>query len=102
MPGTVAAIACIVSAFALIIAAPLCAAQSDQGVIMQKGTVMKMDRGKPMAPMKTPMVMSNGAKVMPNGMVKMKGGGEKHLKNGQMMMMDGYVMQGGKARAMEK
>ncbi|MGH7916195.1 MAG: DUF6799 domain-containing protein [Candidatus Binataceae bacterium] len=102
MPRRVAAITCIVSALALIFASTRGAAQRDDGVIMQKGAVMKMERGKPTAPLKIPMMMSNGSKVMPNGTVKMKGGGEKHLKNGQMMMMDGYVMQGGKARAMEK
>lgn len=78
------------------------AAQKMDGVIMQKGHVMTMKRGKPMTSVTNAVTMPNGSKVMPDGMIKMRNGREVHLQNGEMMMMDGYIMKGGKAKAMEK
>jgi len=48
------------------------------------------------------MTMANGSEVMPDGTVKMRSGAEIHLKDEEMMMMDGHVMTGGKAKAMER
>ncbi|MGH7932122.1 MAG: DUF6799 domain-containing protein [Candidatus Binataceae bacterium] len=95
----------LVAALLTVAPSPIATARAGQdmdGVIMQKGRVMTMKRGKPMAPVDSAMTTSNGSKIMPNGTVKMKNGGEMHLENGEMMMMDGYVMKGGKAKAMEK
>ena len=72
------------------------------GVIMQNGKLMMMKAGKTMDPMTASMTMSNGAVVIPDGTVKLPGGRELHMKDGQMMMMDGKVMEGGKAMEMEK
>jgi hypothetical protein len=94
-------LAAVVSALVLPSAAKIHAGQDMDGVIMHEGHVMTMERGRPIAPIEHAMVMSNGCKVMPSGLVKMKHG-ERHLTNGEMMMMDGYVMKGGKAKAMER
>ena len=72
------------------------------GVMMKDGKMMMMMDGKATGPMDHDMTMSDGTKVMTNGMVKMKDGKEMHMKDGQMMMMDGKMMEGGKAMKMEK
>ena len=58
--------------------------------------------GKPTGPMEHDMTMSDGTKVMTNGMVKMKDGKEMPMKDGQTIMMDGKMMEGGKAMEMKK
>ena len=72
------------------------------GVIMKRGKMMMMKAGKAMDPMTASMTMSNGAVVMVDGTVKLPDGQELRLKDGQMMMMDGKMMEGGKAMEMEK
>jgi hypothetical protein len=71
-------LAAVVLALVLASAAKIHAAQDMDGVIMQKGHVMTMERGRPIAPIEHAMVMPNGCKVMPSGLVKMKHG-EMHL-----------------------
>lgn len=63
------------------------------GVMMKGGKMMMMKTG----PMKHAVTMTNGCKVMPDGTMKMKDGKEMHMAEGQMMMMDGTMMEGGKA-----
>jgi len=72
------------------------------GVIMQGGKMMMMKAGKAMDPMTASMTMSNGAVVMPDGTVKLPGGEVLHMRDGQMMMIDGTIMDGGKAKPMMK
>jgi len=72
------------------------------GVMMKDGKMMMMTDGKATGSMEHEMTMSDGTKVMTNGTVKMKDGKEMHMKEGQMMMMDGKMMEGGKAMEMKK
>jgi len=72
------------------------------GVMMKDGKMMMMKDGQAAGPMDHDMTMPDGTKVMTNGMVKMKDGKEMHMKDGQMMMMDGKMMEGGKAMEMKK
>ena len=72
------------------------------GVIMQDGRMMMMKAGKPMTPMTSDLTMSDGTIMTTDGVAKRKDGTRTHLTNGQMMMMDGKIMEGGKAAAMEE
>ncbi len=96
----------LVSMAAALLAMPWISARSIaagmDGVIMQGGKMMLMKAGKAMDPMNASITMSNGAVVMPDGAVKLLGGQVLHLKDGQMMMMDGTIMDGGKAKSMMK
>ena len=91
----------VVLLFASLTASRLMAAEMT-GVMMKDGKMMTMMDGKPTGPMEHDMTMSDGTKVMTNGMVKMKDGKEMPMKDGQMIMMDGKMMEGGKAREMKK
>lgn len=84
-----------------LVASQLMAAEMG-GVMMKDGKMMMMMDGKATGPMEKEMTMSDGTKVMPNGMVKMKDGKEMPMKDGMMMMMDGKMMEGGKAMEMKK
>jgi hypothetical protein len=86
---------------AIVFTTLLRAADMD-GVVMERGQVIMMKNGKPVAPIQGEMTMANGSKVLPDGTVKIKSGAEIHLKDGDMIMMDGHIMTGGKAKAMEK
>src|SRR5437899_724382 len=72
------------------------------GVMMKDGKMMMMKDGKATGPMEHEMTMGDGTKVMMDGTMKMKDGKAMHMKDGQMMMMDGKMMEGGKAMKMEK
>ena len=85
----------------LCMSAPTMAAGMD-GVIMQGGKMMMMKAGKAMEPMTASITMSNGAVVIPDGTAKLPDGEQVHIKDGQMMMMDGTIMDGGKAEPMMK
>lgn len=82
--------------------APRLMAADMSGVMMKDGKMMMMKDGQATEQMKNDMTMPDGTKVMTNGMVKMKDGKEMHMKDGQMMMMDGKMMEGGKAMEMKK
>ena len=47
-------------------------------------------------------VLIDGSRLMPDGTVWKPGGAKMHLKKGEMIMMDGHVMTGSKAKAMQK
>jgi hypothetical protein len=72
------------------------------GVMMKNGKMMMMKDGKPIGPMEHEMTMGNGTTVMMDGTMKMKDGKETHMKDGQIMMLDGKMMEGGRATGMEK
>jgi len=44
--------------------------------------------------------MSDGTMVEVDGTVKSKDGKEFHLQNGEIILMDGHLMEGGKAAPM--
>ena len=97
----VVALTAILVLCASLFASRLMAAEM-QGIMMKEGKMMMMMDGKATGPMEHEMTMSDGTKVMANGTVKMKDGKEMHMKEGQMMMMDGKMMEGGKAMEMKK
>ncbi len=70
------------------------------GIMMQNGKVMMMKAGKAAGPMTSDMTMANGTKVTTAGLMIMKDGTQVEMKDGQMMMMDGKIMEGGKAMGM--
>jgi hypothetical protein len=98
MRTSLATVLSVVVSAALLIGHP--AASGMDGVMMQNGKMMMMKAGKAAGPMASDMTMSNGAKVMMDGTMIMKDGTRDQLKDGQMMMMDGKIMEGGKARGM--
>ena len=85
----------------LLIVPHLVAANMD-GVMMSDGKMVMMQAGKPAGPMAHQITMSSGTTVFPDGTVELKDGTRFQMKNGQMMMMDGHLMQGGKAMAMHE
>ncbi len=85
----------------LLIVPHLVAANMD-GVMMSDGKMVMMEAGKPAGPMAHQITMSSGTTVFPDGTVELKDGTRFQMKNGQMMMMDGHLMQGGKAMAMHE
>ncbi len=62
--------------------------------------MMMMKMGKPAGPMTSDVTMSNGTKVTITGLMIMRDGTRLEMKDGEMMMMDGKIMQGGKATGM--
>jgi hypothetical protein len=96
------AVALAIGAWGFLLFAPALIAAGMDGVMMSDGKMMTMHEGKPMGPMEHQMTMSNGTTVMPDGTVKMKDGAQTHMKNGQMIMMDGHIMEGGKAMGMHQ
>jgi uncharacterized protein DUF6799 len=80
--------------------APRVFAADMDGVMMKDGKMMMMKGGKATGPMDKEMTMSDGTKVKPDGSMMMKDGKMMMMKDGQTMMMDGKMMDSGKA--MEK
>ncbi|HKV55668.1 MAG TPA: DUF6799 domain-containing protein [Candidatus Binataceae bacterium] len=72
------------------------------GVVMRHRVVMIIKQGHPAMPMTGPMTMADGSIVTTDGIVKKTDGTRVHLREGDMVMMDGHIMHGSKARAMEK
>ncbi len=72
------------------------------GIMMQNGKMMMMKAGKAAGPMTSDMTMSNGTKVTMDGAIIMSDGIKDQMKDGEMMMMDGKIMEGGKATGMAK
>ncbi len=62
--------------------------------------MMMMKMGKPAGPMTSDVTMSNGTKVTITGLMIMRDGTRLEMKDREMMMMDGKIMQGGKATGM--
>ncbi len=62
--------------------------------------MMMMKMGKSAGPMTSDVTMSNGTKVTITGLMIMRDGTRLEMKDGEMMMMDGKIMQGGKATGM--
>jgi hypothetical protein len=89
-------------ALCVLLIVPQIAAANMDGVMMSDGKVVMMHAGKPAGPMEHQMIMSNGATVFPDGTVQLKDGTRFQMKNGQMIMMDGHLMEGGKAMAMHQ
>jgi hypothetical protein len=83
----------------LLLFAPPAAADMD-GVMMHDGKMMMMKAGRPATAMDHEVTLSDGTIVEVDGAVKPKDGKEFHLQEGEMIMMDGHVMQGGKATPM--
>jgi hypothetical protein len=77
---------------------PIAMADMD-GVMMQNGKMMMMKAGKAAGPMTSDITMSNGTKVMTDGSMTLSDGTRAQMKDGQMMM-DGKIMEGGKATGM--
>jgi len=88
----------LVAMFALVAHAP---AAGMDGVIMRDGKMMMMQAGKPMSPMTSDMTMADGTIVTTDGTVKRKDGTLTRMTNGQMMMMDGKIIEGGRATPMQ-
>jgi hypothetical protein len=84
---------------ALIGSAAASAADLD-GIMMDHGKMMMMKMGKPAGPMTSDMTMANGTKVTTTGLMIMRDGTKLEMKDGEMMMMDGKIMEGGKATGM--
>jgi hypothetical protein len=93
---TIAALALL---FGGLVPAAVIAADMN-GVMMKDGKMMMMKDGKAAGPMDKEMTMSDGTKVKPDGSMMMKDGKKMMMKDGQMIMMDGKMMDSGKA--MEK
>jgi hypothetical protein len=72
------------------------------GIIMRHGVVMLMKNGKAMMPMSQQTTLADGSVVQLNGNVQRRGGTLVHLRDGDMIMMDGHIMYGRKAAAMQK
>jgi hypothetical protein len=79
---------------------PCVVAAEMDGVMMKDGKMMMMKDGKATGSMDKEMTMSDGTKVKPDGSMMMKDGKMMMMKDGQTMMMDGKMMDSGKA--MEK
>lgn len=89
-----------IAGLCLSLAAPAANTADMDGVMMSGGKMVMMHQGKPAGPMEHQITMSNGTTVDPDGTVKMKDGTQTQMKNGEMIMMDGHIMEGGKAMAM--
>jgi len=89
------------AALALLLTGHPCAIAADiDGIMMEHGKMMLMKMGKPAGPMPSDITMSNGTKVTIAGLIIMRDGTKLEMKDGQMMLMDGKIMQGGKAAGM--
>jgi hypothetical protein len=82
----------------LLFAAP--AAADMDGVMMHGGKMMMIKAGHPATAMDHEVTMSDGTIVEVDGTAKSKDGKEFHLQNGEIILMDGHLMEGGKAAAM--
>jgi uncharacterized protein DUF6799 len=79
------------------LASPVFAAEKD-GVTMKDGKMWRLQDGKEVGRMDRETTMANGTKVMMNGKMMMKDGKEGQLQEGQIMMLDGKMIEGGKAK----
>jgi hypothetical protein len=79
---------------------PVAIAVDMDGVIMQNEKMLMMKAGKAAGPMTSDLTMVNGTKVSTAGLMIMRDGKKLEMKDGEMMMMDGKIMQGGKATGM--
>jgi hypothetical protein len=79
---------------------PFAIAGDMDGVMMQNGKMMMMKMGKAAGPMTSDLTMSNGTKVTAAGLMIMRDGTKLEMKGGEMIMMDGKIMDGGKAPGM--
>jgi hypothetical protein len=79
------------------LASPVFAAEKD-GVTMKDGKMWRLQDGKEIGRMDRETTMANGTKVMMNGKMQMKDGKEGQLQEGQIMMLDGKMIEGGKAK----
>ena len=79
------------------LASPVFAVEKD-GVTMKDGKMWRLQDGKEVGRMDRETTMANGTKVMMNGKVLMKDGKEGQLQEGQIMMLDGKMIEGGKAK----
>jgi hypothetical protein len=79
---------------------PIAIAGDMDGIMMEHGRMMMMKMGKPAGPMTSDVTMSNGTKVTITGLMIMRDGTRLEMKDREMMMMDGKIMQGGKATGM--
>jgi len=65
---------------------------------MKDGKMWRLQDGKEVGRMDRETTMANGTKVMMNGKMMMKDGKEGQLQEGQIMMLDGKMIEGGKAK----
>jgi uncharacterized protein DUF6799 len=79
------------------LASPVFAAEKD-GVTMKDGKMWRLQDGKEVGRMDRETTMANGTKVMMNGKMMMKDGKEVQLQEGQIVMLDGKMIEGGKAK----
>jgi len=77
-------------------------AAEKNGVIMKDGKMRLLQDGKATWPMDYPLTISDGTEVRANGTVRLKDGKQMHVQEGQMVLMDGTIIEGDKARAMQK
>jgi hypothetical protein len=79
------------------LASPVFAAEKD-GVMMKDGKMWRLQDGKEVGRMDRETTMANGTRVTMNGKMMMKDGKEGQLQEGQIMMLDGKMIEGGKAK----
>ena len=79
------------------LASPVMATEKD-GVMMRDGKMWRLQDGKEIGRMDRETTMANGTRVMMNGKMMMKDGKEGQLQEGQIMMLDGKMIEGGKAK----
>jgi hypothetical protein len=79
------------------LASPVMAAEKD-GVMMRDGKMWRLQDGKEIGRMDRETTMANGTRVTMNGKMMMKDGKEVQLQEGQIVMLDGKMIEGGKAK----
>lgn len=89
-----------IAAIVLVLLFALPASADMDGVMMHGGKMMMMKAGHPATAMDHEVTMSDGTIVEVDGTVKSKNGKEFHLQNGEIILMDGHLMEGGKAAPM--
>ena len=93
------AIFLIASALAFFSISNSSAADMD-GVMMSGGRIVLMQNGKPSTVLEHELTLQDGSTLKPDGTVLRKDGSVIHLQQGQVIMLDGHIMQGGKATPM--
>jgi uncharacterized protein DUF6799 len=79
------------------LASPVFAVEKD-GVTMKDGKMWRLQDGKEIGRMDRETTMANGTRVTMNGKMMMKDGKEVQLQEGQIVMLDGKMIEGGKAK----
>jgi len=79
------------------LASPVFAVEKD-GVTMKDGKMWRLQDGKEIGRMDRETTMANGTRVTMNGKMMMKDGKEVQLQEGQIVMLDGKMIDGGKAK----